>query len=272
MSFRWQKQDLNFFELFGYILIALGVGILVWGVNQFNLFGHVEGRTTEELGVRYGQYGEFIGGIVGSLWALAGVLLFFATLLYQKKEFELQRTELHKTQRIFQQQNFSTLFINFLAQHNEIVNNLRASDINQTEWRGSNFFTFFKEKVMSSYIGKVRSLPKEQRTESLLQTYFKDYFTYHFRFYESMLNPYLRNLTVLLNMLERFKRDAEEESDYYVLIIRTNLSGTELFLLYHLALFGLQSEFKNAAQPFELFDTLAETDRIEYQVTSEKAT
>ena len=271
MPFKHQKKDLSTFELSGYFLILLGVIILIWGIQQFNLFGRVEGNSPEELGIRFGQYGEFIGGIVGSLWALAGVFLFFATLLYQKREFELQRIELHKTQRIYQQQNFSTLFISFLAQHNGILGNLVARDINNVQWHGTNFFIFFKEKVYSSYIGKVRGMPIEQRTEKLLYSYFKDYFTYHFRFYESTLNPYLRNLTVLLSMIERFRKDAEEESDYYTLIIKANLSVSELFLIYHILRFELISEFKMGGEHFNLFQNLPEADRVEYQVQTESA-
>jgi len=270
MPFKLDKNNLSAFEISGYVLIFLGAIILIWGVNQFNLFGRIEGHSPEELALRFGNYGEFIGGIVGSLWALAGVFLFFATLLYQKREFELQRIELHKTQRIFQQQNFSTLFISFLAQHNGIVGNLVARDINHVEWRGTNFFIFFKEKVLSSYIGKVRSVPAAQRQDQVLYSYFKDYFTYHLRFYESTLNPYLRNLSVMLSMVERFRQDAAEESDYYTLIIKSNLSVSELFLIYHILKFGLVAEFKLKDEHFNLFENLPETDTVSYQVKSEK--
>jgi hypothetical protein len=269
MPFKISKKGLSSFEIAGYLLILLGTIILIWGIQQFNLFGRVEGKAPGDLSERFGHYGEFIGGIVGSLWALAGVLLFFATLLYQKREFELQRTEIHKTQRIYQQQNFSTLFISFLVQHNEIVGKLTASDINQVEWRGTNFFIFFKEKVLSSYIGKVRSLPRDQRQEQLLSSYFKDYFIYHFRFFENSLNPYLRNLTVMFNMIERFRQDAEEESDYYTLILKSNLSASELFLIYHMSLFQLQAEFRSPLDQFNLFENLPARDRIDYQVNSE---
>lgn len=270
MPFKFRKKNISSFEFSGYVLIIMGIGILLWGIKQFNLLGRADGLTSQQIGERYGQYGEFIGGIVGSLWALAGVLLFFATLIYQKKEFELQRVELHKTQQIFQQQNFSTLFISFLAQQNAIVSNLKASDINQVEWRGTNFFIFFKEKVMSSFIGKVRSIPKENRSEKILYALFKDYFTYHFRFYESKLNPYLRNFTVLLSMIERFHQDSDGASDYYSLIIKSNLSSSELFLLYHLAEFRLKSEFNHFEQQTDLFENMPLMDRVQEQVESEK--
>ena len=162
-------------------------------------------------------------------------------------------------------------FISFLAQHNGIVGSLVARDINKVEWQGTNFFIFFKEKVLSSFIGKVRMVPVEQRNEKLLFSYFKDYFTYHFRFYESTLNPYLRNLTVLFSMVERFRQDAEEESDYYTLIIKSNLSVSELFLIYHILLFGLVTEFKMSNEHFNLFENLPETDKVTYQVKTERA-
>lgn len=270
MPFKLNRKNLSAFEISGYVLIFLGMVILFWGVKQFNLFGRVQGNTAEDLGVRFGQYGEFIGGIVGSLWALAGVFLFFATLLYQKREFELQRTEIHKTQRIYQQQNFSALFISFLVQHNTLVGSLVARDINNVEWRGTNFFTFFKEKVLSSYIGKVRSVAPNQRHDHVLYGYFKDYFTYHFRFYESTLNPYLRNLSVMLSMVERFHQDAAEESDYYTLIIKSNLSVSELFLIYHILKFELVAEFRLRDEHFNLFENLPEADTVIFQVQSEK--
>ena len=52
-----------------------------------------------------GMAGEFIGGTVGSIWALAGVILFFLALIYQKKELELQRIELHENRKIMDSQS-----------------------------------------------------------------------------------------------------------------------------------------------------------------------
>lgn len=79
------KQKLSKYELTGYILIVMGAVVLVWGTIKFDLVKELYLDPADREGV-FGQYGEFIGGIVGSLWALAGVFLFFATLTYQKRE------------------------------------------------------------------------------------------------------------------------------------------------------------------------------------------
>lgn len=205
------KQKLSKYELTGYILIVMGAVVLVWGTIKFDLVKELYLDPADREGV-FGQYGEFIGGIVGSLWALAGVFLFFATLTYQKREFELQRFELHKTQKIFQQQNFSTLYISFIQKHNDIIDALTAYDINESAWRGSNFFVFFQEKVLTSFVQKVRSLEPHEKTAAELHHIFQDYFTYHFTFYQNSLNPYLKNLSVLFKLIQKYRTEADRKS------------------------------------------------------------
>lgn len=101
------------------------------------------------------QFGDFIGGIVGSLWSLAGVILFYVALTEQRKdieinrdtlkaqvsalnqqieEFELQRTELSETRKVFEEQSetlkiqrFENTFFQLLSLHHELVDKLNFS-------------------------------------------------------------------------------------------------------------------------------------------------
>lgn len=250
------KQRVSIYELIGYALIVAGTIVLVWGTVKFDLLQELYPDSPESKGNRFGEYGEFIGGIVGSLWALAGVFLFFATLTYQKREFELQRFELHKSQKIFQQQNFSTLFISFINKHNEIIDHLRAYDINKSVWAGTNFFVFFQEKVMSSFIQKVRSLDQEQKTETHLQKLFEEYFAYHFSFYQNSLDPYLKNLSVLFKLIQRYRTDTQDQGEYYSFITKASFTQSELFLIYHVSQFNLLREFSTISNTFEMFEDI----------------
>ncbi|MDX5346067.1 MAG: hypothetical protein LPJ89_09935 [Hymenobacteraceae bacterium] len=259
------KRTISVFEWTGYLLIITGLLILVWGFNQFNLAEQVSGKRHEH----FGEYGEFIGGIVGSLWALAGVFLFFATLTYQKREFQLQREELQKTQKIFQQQNFSTLYISILTKHNDIVNALKAYDIEEAEWSGINFFILFKEKVLGSFTAKVRSLAPNQRTPEQLTNIFRDYFLYHFSFYQHSLNPYLNNLRVLFNMIVRYRTETLDSGEYYSFITKANLSQAELFLLYHIAYFNVLPDFEELSKEFDVYEKLPADLRVQRIVRNE---
>ena len=258
------KLNLSLYEITGYVLIVAGAIVLIWGTIKFNLVQELLKAPGEREGGAFGEYGEFIGGIVGSLWALAGVFLFFATLTYQKREFELQRFELHKTQKIFQQQNFSTLYISFINKHNDIIDALTAFDINRSEWKGTNFFVFFQEKVMSSFMQKVRDLEPQQRTEETLHNIFQDYFTYHFSFYQNSLGPYLKNLSVLFKLIQRYRSETLDKGEYYSFITKASFTQSELFLIYHVAQFNLLKEFNAFNDAFDVFEDLVE----EYKVTA----
>ncbi|WP_276496133.1 putative phage abortive infection protein [Pontibacter litorisediminis] len=262
------KQRLSKYEITGYVLIITGAVVLVWGTIKFNLVEELYLDPADREGV-FGQYGEFIGGIVGSLWALAGVFLFFATLTYQKREFELQRFELHKTQKIFQQQNFSTLYISFIQKHNDIIDSLVAFDINKSDWRGSNFFVFFQEKVLTSFVQKVRALGPEEKTAAELQHIFQDYFTYHFSFYQSSLNPYLKNLSVLFKLIQKYKTETQDQGEYYSFITKANFTQSELFLIYHVVQFNLLKEFSTIGNAFDVYEDMAEENKVEYIVQQE---
>ena len=106
-----------------------------------------------------GQIGDFIGGVVGSLWALVGVLLFYRALMLQRdalttqnnaldnqqeelklqrEELKLQREELRKTREVFSLQQFETTFFNMLRAHQELRDNIEFDVKNVMTWIGSN--------------------------------------------------------------------------------------------------------------------------------------
>jgi len=263
------KLKLSRYEVVGYILIMAGAVVLAWGTIKFNLLHELYLDPADRQGGVFGEYGEFIGGIVGSLWALAGVFLFFATLTYQKREFELQRHELHKTQKIYQQQNFSTLYISFISKHNDIIDSLTAYDINKSAWKGTNFFVFFQEKVLTSFVQKVRSLEPQEKTPEELHRIFKDYFTYHFSFYQNSLDPYLKNLSVLFKLIQRYRSETEDQGEYYSFITKASFTQSELFLIYHVAQFNLIKEFTTFDDAFDVFEDLVEEYKVSAIITQE---
>lgn len=96
----------------GFIVFILSIAIV------FNV-DHLE---------KFAFYGTWIAGIVGTLWALAGILLFYNTLTLQKEELKLQREELSNTRKVLQEQG-NTLklqqseatFFKLLENHRDLV-------------------------------------------------------------------------------------------------------------------------------------------------------
>lgn len=123
------SQHMSFWiVLGGAVLILLGIGVFLWKETLFSFGNTIK---TEKVG----QLGDFIGGIVGSIWALAGVILFYVALTLQRKEFQLQRQELRETRGVFEQQakllqsqQKEHTFFNLLNNHNSFAHNFTKRD------------------------------------------------------------------------------------------------------------------------------------------------
>lgn len=110
-----------------------------------------------------GQFGDFVTGVVGSIWALAGVILFYVALTEQRKdfntnrialskqidalnlqakEFSLQRTELEQSRKIFEtqsktlkKQQFESTFFSMLSVFSDNLKNIEMNSV-------GNFFKY----------------------------------------------------------------------------------------------------------------------------------
>lgn len=135
-------------------LFLLGITIFILGLFMFS-WNEYETLTINQIikSDKIGQFGDFIGGIVGSLWALAGVILFYLALKEQRKdiqinqqtlktqvtalnhqieEFKLQTEELAETRKVFKEQGetlriqrFENTFFQLLQLHHELIDKLR---------------------------------------------------------------------------------------------------------------------------------------------------
>lgn len=127
--------------VFGLLLIILALVIFFWN-ESLSIGGLIKAE-------KIGQLGDFIGGIVGSVWALSGVILFYVALTLQRREFQLQRQELKETRNIFEQQakqfkfqQQENTFFNLLEHHSKIISGISKKD---TSGSGDN-----KETIMLS--------------------------------------------------------------------------------------------------------------------------
>lgn len=108
--------------------ICLGIGLIVLAVFIYNICGtYVISRdlTPEDM-AQTGQIGDFMGGVIGSIWALAGVLLYFSALRLQQQEMKSQREEMAANQKLLDQQLFENTFFNLLKAQDNIRDNIKA--------------------------------------------------------------------------------------------------------------------------------------------------
>jgi len=129
----------------GIVLFILGIILFLWQNISIDLSKQIDSS-------KLSQFGEFVGGLIGSLWAFAGVILFYVALTEQREdiktnrealktqvkaletqieEFKLQRVELEQTRDVFidqsktlKLQQFESTFFNSMILLNNIIDNI----------------------------------------------------------------------------------------------------------------------------------------------------
>lgn len=133
-------------ERFSRNLIWLGISIIIFAIILFlsheSLFNFEAPIKSE----KYGQFGDAIGGVVGSLWALAGVILFYLAfdkqkeslqeqrnaIALQSEELKLQRKELIETREEFHLTRVSNLLYAQLGRFEKAVESLTVHSSTRT--------------------------------------------------------------------------------------------------------------------------------------------
>ena len=142
-----------FTEKAGFILVVVGFVIIIGAIIAFVYFRSWSFSSTinEEI---VGQFGDFVGGVVGTLFALVGVVLYYVALTEQRKdlkinhdnlkiqtdalkqqieEFKAQKEEMAETRKVYEQQ--TTLFqeqTNLYREQSEAMKKQAEEAKNQT--------------------------------------------------------------------------------------------------------------------------------------------
>lgn len=181
----------------------------------------------------FGNYGDVVGGVVGALWSLAGVLLFYAALKLQREDLNLQRQELVKSREIAQEQSktfhvqrFENTFFNLLDLHHEIVKGIDIRK-NKTEIvaQGRDCFKYIYNDDLRGHVA-VRKVPNDD-IDGIISVYLNTY-----ERNQSDLGHYFRNLYHIFKYIH-FSDVSFPEKHRYANFARAQLSSFELLLLFY---------------------------------------
>ena len=247
-------KETSSFEKNAVILIWVGIGVIIVSVLLF-LYKQELFILESIQADKFGMFGDFVGGLIGSLWALAGVLLFYSALIYQKNELKLQRTQLTVQQKelhqqtiqfsnqneTLQKQRFENTFFQLLSLHNELVEKLSIK-ADGTEYVQRFVFKYGLGRLRSKIdnarkrkrdtgaivILSYEELSLEDNKKILFESY-NAFFTEH----QEIFGHYFRNLYHIFKYIYLSKIIPVEEKEFYSNIVRAQLSTFELILLFY---------------------------------------
>lgn len=260
------------FELLAIVLIVIGILVLaiIFFASSFQEF-------LDKDRLPLNEYGDLISGVVGSVWALAGVLLFYASLASQQKDIEEQRNllvrqieevvkqtnEFRKQSDIQSKQQYESTFFQLLRFHNEIVANiiLEVSDIdfvtgtNQLKQiAGRKSFVEYYDIYKRFFNTQLEILMTSELSTKIIQKIVDNSYSQFFDEYQADLGHYFRNLYNILYFINTL--EDKEKSEFYLDLLHAQLSNYEIALLYfHCARSGTE-EYKTLVEKYELLSTI----------------
>jgi hypothetical protein len=110
--------------LIGLAFFSILAGLIVFFVYLIKLQSTYTVLSNNIDVEKTGQVGDFIGGVVGSIWSLTGVLLFYATLRLQSREFKENRIH-------FQLSRLTEIIYRQLEIFNTHLDNIQLKDTEQ---------------------------------------------------------------------------------------------------------------------------------------------
>ncbi len=206
-----------------------------------------------------GIAGEFLGGTVGSIWALAGVVLFFLALIYQKRELVLQREELKESRKIMEHQSatiaiqqFENTFFQLLNFHINASNNIRST-VTGTNGRTLNAF----DSLYKDFKKEVSALKKRRKQDGGNTSPDDESFEMCFRTvyegYKNTFQHYLENYRTLVLLI----RSKSHDPEFYFNILKSHFTEQEVLIqFYYVILFSKDKDLVDTAEKYGLFQKL----------------
>jgi len=254
------ENKISYYKNFAWILIVTG---LVIGILGFIV--HSNG-----LNWKLNLFGDYVGGVVASLWSLAGLFIIYVAFLGQRiqliqqklelrynqfevratrEELKAQKEQMIEQNKTLKQQRFENTFFQMLNLHHQIVNSIDIKRINK-EYKGRDAFKHIYENFKMHMENK-----KKDNFNLLIQVYLL-YFNKH----QSDLGHYFRNL---YNIVKLVKNSDVGDKHRYTNLIRAQLSSYEQLLLFYNCLSEKgKDKFKPLVEEFHLLKNMPKEELI----------
>lgn len=201
---------------------------------------------------RWGEFGDYFGGILNPTIAGLALLTLLLTLNIQRREWRDAKTAIAR-------QSFERTFFEMVRLHNDITGGvatprswiphgvaLPTSTLGELSGRAC--FGYFREGLWSEY-KKARKAASELRRVKLA---YRKLYDAH----EDILGHYYRNFYRILKYVKASRDITDEKKKDYTGILRAQLSSDELFVMYYSSLSMEGEKLRPLLEAYSMFDNL----------------
>jgi len=237
-----KKEEGSLIEKISFFIIWVTIFILAAAVVLFAHRVNIWDFNVRVDSSKLSQFGDFVGGTLGSIWALVGVLLFYVALKEQRRDFREQRNEQVENRKLFrlqqstlEAQKFEQTFFNLLNLHHVIVGSIdlrkerrvkksyRPEEVDKWVETGRDCFFSFYKGLKNIY----NNMSKNDKSLDVAGKAYDRYYQKH----HSDLDSYIRNVKSILDFL-LLNRD-NVDIGFYKSHFLAQLSTYEVIVLFY---------------------------------------
>lgn len=123
---RLKTIKISFLEGLAYTITFVGMLVMIVFIYSiYSTYSIGQNLSDTEMAIT-GQVGDFMGGVIGSIWTLSGVFLYFSAIKMQNKELENQAKYRREDSIMEAIKDFETTFFSLLASQQRIKEELHA--------------------------------------------------------------------------------------------------------------------------------------------------
>lgn len=122
----FMKSKVSILERLAYLFTGIGFLVMIIFIINLSSSYSVGGNLSKDEMAITGQVGDFMGGVIGSIWALAGVFLYFSAIKMQNSELENQSKYRREDSILNSIKEFENTFFALIASQQKIKDELSA--------------------------------------------------------------------------------------------------------------------------------------------------
>lgn len=233
-----------------YVSAILSIVVLYLFLFHKRNFSIEESVATDMVG----QYGDFIGGVVGTILSI--VLLYFT--------FGLQREDSKNNARIYELQQLNDKFFKLLEVYNEQLKHLVYKDIDDNTYVGKEALHRYLQDLQEGFD---ETISYNVRRKRAVDAYFEFYANNR-----DFAPLYFRTLYRLLEETDKSPNSVYSEKIKYIKIIRSQFSDSELVFIRYNAMTVLGSNFATYINRYNLLKHLPPLEMLEFKEWKSKLT
>lgn len=239
-------------------IFAASFATLIFSIYFLKFHGEL--TSTQDA---WGQFGDFVGGVLNPIFSLLALLALLATFSLQIKEFGILSQQREETNNaLLEQQNsshrqvFESSFYHLLNLHNNLLQGIDLSGP-KGNIKGRDCFHVFVKRL------------NIERLKSNKPDEIQEFMAAYDVFYQSHSREIAHYFTMLFNIFKFIENSNVENKKFYSNLVRAQLSTPETTLLFYNCLTPNGEKFKNIVEKFSLLKGLHKIQTIDKNIATQ---